>query len=257
MAEQKAKLSKLCLTGFLLSILAPFAIVLFIRFSSSLDNEAYWIILGLVICLPFIGMILSIAGLVTARNKGRKGKGFGIAGIILPNAYTATIVILVGAFFFMLGSSNMKQSEKEKTSDVYGMGGYGTHVNTQYSVERYMIPRDFDLASFDVPISETELKSYAEKKLDEVTDIDSVRAIGTYQNYKFIIVRSDRFEKWVEDDPLAYYTYSREGYYVVCYSFTWEFSGGGTSTIEVYKDPLDRFVILTNCNDNKVITDFF
>ena len=257
MAEQKAKLSKLCLTGFILSVLAPFEFVLFNCFSSRLGIEAYWIILGLIICLPFIGMILSTVGLATARNKGRKGKGFGIAGIILPNVYTAMVVILIVAAFSKMGEINKAQEEREKTSDVYGMAGGVTHVNTQYSVDRYMIPRDFDLASFDAPISEAELRSYAENKLDEVTDINSVRAIGTYQNYRFIIVRSDRFEKWVEDDPLAFFNYSWEGYYVVCYEYTWEFMGAGTATIEVYKDPLDRFVIVTGCNDNKVITDFF
>lgn len=257
MAEQKAKLSKLCLTGFLLSILAPFEFVLFNCFSSRLGIEAYWIILGLIICMPFIGMILSTVGLATARNEGRKGKGFGIAGIVLPNVYALVVVFIFAGMIFKSVERVNAQEEREKTSDVYGMAGGVTHVNTQYSVDRYMIPRDFDLASFDAPISEAELRSYAENKLDEVTDINSVRAIGTYQNYKFIIVRSDQFEKWVKDDPLADYTYSWEGYYVVCYDYTWEFMAGATATIEVYKDPLDRFVILTNCNDNKVITDFF
>ena len=257
MAEQKAKLSKLCLTGFLLSILAPFVLIIFKKFSTSLGHGGYWILLGLIICLPFIGMILSTVGLATARNKGRKGKGFGIAGIILPNVYTAMVVILIVAAFSKMGEINKAQKEREQNSDVYGMTGGVTHVNTQYSVDRYMIPRDFDLASFDAPISEAELRSYAENKLDEVTDINSVRAIGTYQNYRFIIVRSDRFEKWVEDDPLAFFNYSWEGYYVVCYEYTWEFMGGATATIEVYKDPLDRFVIVTGCKDNKVITDFF
>lgn len=257
MAEQKAKLSKLCLTGFILSVIVPFAMALCFWLIRKSNNDFYWIILGLVICLPFIGMILSTVGLATARNKGRKGKGFGIAGIVLPNVYTATVVILVVAFFFKLGSANIERSEREKNSDLYGFGGAGTPVYTEYDVDRYRLTRDFDLDSPDAFASEAELSAYARDKLAAVNDINSIRAKGTYLKYNFIIVRIDQFKQWASDDPLASFYYSKDGYAVVSYEENWEFSAFRTNTLEVFKDPSDKFIIITNCNDYSVITDFF
>ena len=106
--------------------------------------------------------------------------------------------------------------------------------------------------------SEAELSSYAGSKLDEITDINSIRAKGTYQNYDFIIIRIDRFEQWVANDPLASFDYSNDGYAVVSYERTTSpFSSLPVQQLHMYKDPLDKFIIITNCNDNKVITDFF
>jgi len=258
MAEQKAKLSKLCLTGFLISVLSPFALALCIWFLWRLETTIYWNIIGFMICLPFIGMIISIVGLVTARNKGRKGKGLGIAGIVLPSVYTAVAVFVFAAMVFMMKGGEKVSMETDQNSDVYCLEAAGMPVNTQYNVSRYRVPNEFDFDSPDAFASEAELSSYAESKLDEITDINSIRAKGTYQNYDFIIIRIDRFEQWVADDPLASFDYSNDGYAVVSYERTTSpFSSLPVQQLHMYKDPLDKFIIITNCNDNKVITDFF
>ena len=258
MTEQKAKLSKLCLTGFLISVLSPFVLALSTWFFWRLDNAVYFTILVVLACLPFIGMVLSIIGLVTARKKGRKGKGLGIAGIVLPTVYAVVVVFVFANMFLLIKGAEKTTNEMDQSSDLYCFEGDSMPVNTQYNVSRYRVPRDFDFDSPDAFASEEELSSYAESKLDEITDINSIRAKGTYQEYVFIIIRIDRFNQWVADDPLASFDYSNDGYAVVIYERTTSvFSSLPVQQLHMYKDPLDKFIIITNCNDYKVITDFF
>ena len=258
MAEQKAKLSKLCLTGFLISVLSPFALALCSWFLWRLETEIYWTILVVLFCLPFFGMILSIAGFATARKNGRKGKGLGIAGIVLPGVYAVVVVFVFAAMIFMIKGAEKAGKERAQSSDVYCLEGImGIPVNTQYDVSRYKVPYDYDFDSPDAFASEEELSSYAGSKLDAVTDINSIRAKGTYQEYVFIIIRIDRFKQWVADDHLASYSHTNDGYGVISYKQTSITSSAASHQLNMYKDPLDRFVIITNCNDNKVITDFF
>lgn len=258
MAEQQAKLSKLCLTGFILDVLSPFALALSTCFFWRLDNAVYFTILVVLACMPFIGMILSIIGLVTARKKGRKGKGLGIAGIVLPAVYAVVVVIIFASMVFMIKGAEKAGKERAQSSDVYCLDGItGLPENTQYNVSRYRVPYDYDFDSPDAFASEAELSSYAESKLDEITDINSIRAKGTYQEYVFIIIRIDRFNQWVADDHLATFDHTNDGYGVISYKQTSITSSAASHRLNMYKDPLDRFIILTNCNDNKVITDFF
>ena len=96
MSEQKRKISGLCLTGFILSIMSPVLLICLNSWGFLSEIEAvYWVLLGVAILSPLAGLILSITGLATARKKGRKGKGFGIAGIILTGTY-AVIVLIIG-----------------------------------------------------------------------------------------------------------------------------------------------------------------
>ena len=106
MAGQKRTISKLCLIGFILSILSP-VLLIFINSSSFLwDVEIiYWAMFVIAILSPLVGLILSIAGLVSSKKKGQKGKGFGIAGIALTSVYVLMVLIfglivglIIGAF---------------------------------------------------------------------------------------------------------------------------------------------------------------
>ena len=101
MTEQK-KLSKLCLTGFILMVLAPVLIILVSgTLFDFLSSSAFYVILAIILSLPVLGLVLSIIGLVNVRRKGLKGKGFGIAGVVLGGVYTfiAIIVAAVGGMF--------------------------------------------------------------------------------------------------------------------------------------------------------------
>lgn len=123
MSEKKKEISKLCLSGFILSVLSAVLLILYICFSWELRDLVYVsiVLLAVIALLPLIGLVLSIAGLATAGKAGKKGKGFGIAGIILPNVSAVLIVIV---FFGILTVGGIRSKrEVEKHSDVSSMGG--------------------------------------------------------------------------------------------------------------------------------------
>ena len=256
MAEQKRKLSKLCLAGFIISILSPVLLVLD-YLSEDINPTIFWTALPVILLLQLAGFVLSIIGLVTACKKRRKGKGFGIAGIALPYVLTTTVVIIVVFFGGLILWGTSKTLEDERNSDLTSMGGIWTPVNTDCDVSQYRLTRDFDLDSLDIIVSESELKTYSESKLQEISDIDSIRAKGRFRNYNFIIVRTDCINDWTKDDPLASITYTNEGYATIWYSQSWEFMAATTYKLDVYKDPSDNFIIITNCEDYQVISEFF
>lgn len=102
MSEPKKKYSKLCIAGFIISVLFP-VLMLFInsRFFPSLGNTFTLISLVVILLLPFIGLILSIVGLVTMRKKGLAGKGFGIAGIVLSGVFLL-ILAAISSFIYLI-----------------------------------------------------------------------------------------------------------------------------------------------------------
>ena len=239
-----------------MSVLSPGLLVL-AYFTEDINPTTFWTVIPVILLFQLSGIVLSIVGLVTACKKGRKGKGFGIAGIALPYVLTTAAVIIVVLFgaLILLGSS--KTIKDEKSSDLYSMGGVWSPVNTDCDVSQYRLTRGFDLDSPNVTVSEAELKTYSESKLQEISDIDSIRARGRFRNYNFIIVRTDRINEWTKDDPLAYITYSNDGFATIWYSQSWEFMAAATYQLDVYKDPSDKFIIVTNCEDYRVISEFF
>ena len=67
MTEQKRKISKLCLTGFLLSVLMPVLLVLNFALSRILYGlYDEYVVYAVILFFPLIGLILSIVGLIIA-----------------------------------------------------------------------------------------------------------------------------------------------------------------------------------------------
>lgn len=59
-----------------------------------------WIMLLVWAVLPVVGLVISIIGTATAGDNRRKGREFGIAGIVLASIYVcfvAVIALIVGA----------------------------------------------------------------------------------------------------------------------------------------------------------------
>lgn len=74
MTERKKKLSKLCLAGFIMSVLSPGLLVL-AYFTEDINPTIFWTAIPVILLFQLSGIVLSIVGLVTACKKGRKGKG--------------------------------------------------------------------------------------------------------------------------------------------------------------------------------------
>lgn len=259
MTEQKKKMSKLCLAGFLMSVLMPVLLVLNFALSRMLYGlYDEYVVYAVILFMPLIGLILSIVGLITAIVKRRKGKGFGIAGIVVPNLYAAAVVIMAVSSVFIAIDGNRKTVEMQKQREVYLMGAVGKPVNDEYDVSRYRIPKGTDLTALHVYTNESDLKTYAESKLQSINLSGNLSIRGKYQDKDFLIIRSDFFEEWLSNNSLGIGSVNfNDGYASISYDFSWEFMGIGFRTLAMYKDPSGKFIIITNCSDYKVITEFF
>ena len=106
MSEQK-KLSKLCLAGFILAIL-PVALYALSR----IEFLSFFLGPVEIILSSIVGLILSIAGLVSVRRKGLRGKGFGIAGTVLNSIYVVIIGIVVLIIVGLIGILSERPTDK-------------------------------------------------------------------------------------------------------------------------------------------------
>lgn len=261
--EQKKKMSKLCLAGFIIAALYPLLLafdyfglmLLAFKFGIRLNFDRTWLDRA-EFFVPFIAVILSIAGVITAGRKGKAGKKFGVAGIVLPNAYVAIIVLMIIGNIVILIVHNSRTVRIQEKREVFTMRNVGAPANTEYDVSRYSVPEGYDLKSMNTSVSEAELKEYAESKLQTIDSSSDKSVRGKFQKSDFVIVRSDRLVEWLSDNNLNNFGY-RNGKTTLAYDYTWEFAATGTYTLDVYKDPSDRFIIITNCGDQKVIAEFF
>ncbi len=79
---------------------------------------------------------------------------------------------------------------------------------------------------------------------------------GTYKDYDFLIVRSDRFYDWFSNNNYQGRPYSFGDDYIYHGELGMEWMIE-MAPLAIYKDPSDKFIIITNCNDYKVIAEFF
>ena len=250
MSEMKKEFSKLCLAGFILTIM-PIAVMplsFLVRRGFVIEKLMP---VAFLFC-PLAGFIISIAGLVTARKKGKRGRGFGVAGVALPGIAIAIIVLIVGPILLSTGT----KSARMRKNEMYSMGSTGKTENTEYDVSQLMIPEEYDINSLNISVSETELKTYAESKLQTISSESDKSIKGTYQKYNFLIVRSDRLDDWFRANAPHGFEYYN-GYASISYEDSWEFAAYRQVSLAVYKDPSDKFIVITNCSDYKVISEFF
>ena len=108
MNKQSGKLNGLCLSGFLLSILAPL-----VCFASSIFSYnplwyrlGFWMssrtIMALFFCVPALavimsalGFVLSIKGIASCRKSGEKGSGLGAAGIVFAGMFLTVFSMIM------------------------------------------------------------------------------------------------------------------------------------------------------------------
>lgn len=265
MTGEKKQLSKMCLTGFIFSVLpAALGLVLSILALNAYDNLdvtlAYvfvMAILPIVMCVfSIVGLSLSIAGVVTAKRDGKKGRGLGIAGIVLPVIYTVAAVVALCIFMGSCINNSKQKAAARETSDIYKMGSAWGNVDPHYDVSQYRIPEGYQL-DLDVSVSKLQLEMYAESRLDTITKSDDSYIKGTRGDYTFLIIRRDRYNEWDESEYYGSVTYWTYGYAQIYYETPWELLAYKPQYLDMYKDPSERFIIITNCGDTKMITEFF
>ena len=283
MTEQKKQLSRLCLAGFILSVLSlVFRGVIFLwdldidspildglfSFLDDLYSLFDWAVDLFLFTLPaamffaaLAGFCFSVAGLISASKNGRRGKGFAIVGIAIPVIYVIVILVQVG----LIVRANVIRQQEQSRSDIYDMGviSWSRDTEHEYDISQYLIPEGYEINSQDKPSSESELKEFAGSRLDTISKESDICVKGTYNNFNFLIIRRDRFDDWDQSEPygiIAYGTLPYPGYAKIRYNYYcdyWQLSSYHINVLTMFKDSSDKFIIITNCDNSKVITEFF
>ena len=245
--EQNRELSKLCLAGFIFTVLPPVLLLLGV-----IMQELFFVWFACALLSPLLGLIFSIAGLATAGKSGKRGQAFGVAGIAIQCVCIVIAVIILGPAVAEHTSNNRRIVSNE----MYPLGRMGETLNTEYDVAQYRIPEGYDFKSLDISVSDTDFETYAGNKLQTINNKTDKSIRGVFRDYNFLIVRSDRFDEWLSvncPQGLRYY----KGYAGIEYVDWWEFAATRTYPLAVYKDPSDKYIVITNCSDFKVISEFF
>lgn len=245
--EQNRELSKLCLAGFIFTVLPPVLLLLGV-----IMQELFFVWFACALLSPLLGLIFSIVGLATAGKSGKRGQAFGVAGITIQCVCIVIAVIILGPAVAEHTSTNRRIVNNE----MYPLGRMGETLNTEYDVAQYRIPEGYDFKSLDISVSDTDFETYAGNKLQTINNKTDKSIRGVFRDYNFLIVRSDRFDEWLSvncPQGLRYY----KGYAGIEYVDWWEFAATRTYPLAVYKDPSDKYIVITNCSDFKVISDFF
>jgi len=246
-SKQNTELSKLCLVGFILSIM-PLALVILLF----IIPAVFYILPFALIISPLLGIILSIAGLVTVERKGKRGKAFGVAGIAIPVVAVVIFSLTIGPFFV----ETSRTARRLKQNEMYPLGYMGETLNAEYDVSQYRIPEGYDFNSLNITINDADLESYGESKLEKIDNKTDKSIRGVFQTYNFLIIRSDKLNAWLESNAPNGFNYNN-GYANIYYSrqgMEWMVL---EEPLAVYKDPSDKFIVITNCSDYKVISEFF
>ena len=245
--EQSRELSKLCLAGFIFTVLPPVLLLLGV-----IMQELFFVWFACALLSPLLGLIFSIVGLATAGKSGKRGQAFGVAGITIQCVCIVIAVIILGPAVAEHTSTNRRIVNNE----MYPLGRMGETLNTEYDVAQYRIPEGYDFKSLDISVSDTDFETYAGNKLQTINNKTDKSIRGVFRDYNFLIVRSDRFDEWLSvncPQGLRYY----KGYAGIEYADWWEFAATRTYPLAVYKDPSDKYIVITNCSDFKVISEFF
>ena len=245
--EQNRELSKLCLAGFIFTVLPPVLLLLGV-----IMQELFFVWFACALLSPLLGLIFSIVGLATVGKSGKRGQAFGVAGITIQCVCIVIAVIILGPAVAEHTSTNRRIVNNE----MYPLGRMGETLNTEYDVAQYRIPEGYDLKSLDISVSDTDFETYAGNKLQTINNKTDKSIRGVFRDYNFLIVRSDRFDEWLSvncPQGLRYY----KGYAGIEYVDWWEFAATRTYPLAVYKDPSDKYIVITNCSDFKVISEFF
>ena len=181
---------------------------------------------------------------------------------------TVAAVVLLTAVFLtgcparppVDNENNSISTVKPQKKENYPMAGaYGEHTNLEYDITPYKIYKDYKINSQNLSVSKSELKVYSIKRLDKISFESDMSIRGGFQRNSFEIVRCDVFETWRRENGLDITGYAPDGTMSIGYDYPYADGGKMRATImiDVYKDPSDKFIVVTNCTDHKVICEFF
>lgn len=133
-------------------------------------------------------------------------------------------------------------------------------VNFRYDVTPYRVTEDPYTYFKDKTVEESELKTYAESKFDQIEDVSRMSVRGLYQDYGFEVIRSDLFDNWAYENGFENWNPDFLGTGAISYMYSNGNDNGtmfDTAYFSVYLDPSEKFIVVTTCYDYRVIAEFF
>ncbi|MBR5182267.1 MAG: hypothetical protein IKW88_08430 [Clostridiales bacterium] len=127
-----------------------------------------------------------------------------------------------------------------------------SHINTEYDVSPYQV-RDYNFyLQTKAFTSQDDLVRFSVSKLEQITKTDELCCEGRYQDFDFKIIRTDKFSTWVRSND----QYSDTTLYDGVFYLKYKRNAAESDLLDVYHDQSERFMIVTDCFDNKVIYEF-
>lgn len=127
------------------------------------------------------------------------------------------------------------------------------HTNTEFDVSPYQVTHyNFYMQSKAVTTPD-DLVRFSVSKLEQITKTDDLCCEGRYHDYDFKIIRTDMFSTWVRSND----QYSDSTIYDGVFYLKHKRNAAESDLLTVYHDESERFMIVTDCCDNKVIYEFF
>ena len=127
------------------------------------------------------------------------------------------------------------------------------HTNTEFDVSPYQVMDANFYLRTTVETNPDDLARFSASKLEQITKLDDVHCDGRYQDYDFKIIRTDKFSTWVRSND----QYSDSTIYDGVFCVEYKRNSAESDMFLVYHDQSERFMIITDCCDNKVIYEFF
>lgn len=112
MTEQKKRLNRKALTGFIFTVLSPVFVVLIMAgyeypFKPVTTNILLAVSAGCALGFLLTGRIFSVIGLIMSIVKKEKGKGFAVAGMIISELeFLFLMICVILLLFYMLYSDS-------------------------------------------------------------------------------------------------------------------------------------------------------
>ena len=127
------------------------------------------------------------------------------------------------------------------------------HTNTDIDIAPYAVQSESFFQGKIINTDSDQLMRFAVSKLDKITEYNDLCCQGMYQKERFLIIRADKFTEWINSSD----KYSISGIYDGILSVEFKASYASTYHYLVYHDQTENFVVITECADNKVISEFF
>ena len=124
--------------------------------------------------------------------------------------------------------------------------------NTEYDVSPYRIKDIGYLSSARTVTDKNQLDEFAKTKLVTVSKSTDKYYVGIYQNHEFTIIGIDNFHEWAKANDYSANIITAEGIHLEHKRRSVEYE-----EFDLFKDPSERFLVITKCQDYKIIYEFF